>query len=446
MRLIIFFISLLSPLLAIAAANQTHEFKLDNGLKLIVREDHRTPTVVSQVWYKVGSSYEHGGITGVSHTLEHMMFKGTPTYPKGTFDRMMAEIGARQNAATGHDETFYFQELPADKLELSFQLESDRMRNLIFDPKEFVPEIKVVMEERRLRTEDNPQKVTLERFHAVAFASSPYHHPVIGWMDDLKNAKIEDLKAWYQQWYAPNNATVVVVGDVDPQNVLKLAQKYFGPLKPSPIVAVKPQVDIEPLGERSVEVKVPAKLPLLVMGYNVPSLLTAKSPDDAYALEVVGAILKGGASARLPKDVLRGRQLASDISGRYDLYSRLSTVFVLWGTPTPGHTVAELKQAILDHIKRLQTEPVTQEELARIKAQVVAGKIYERDSIVGQAVELGGLETMGLSWKTADVYADKIRAVTPAQIQAVAKKYLIPDRLTTAILNPQSLQLQQGKS
>ncbi|MFU8798211.1 MAG: M16 family metallopeptidase [Gammaproteobacteria bacterium] len=439
MRVIIFLFILFFPLFSLAEAKQpqTHEFQLDNGLRVIVREDHRTPTVVSQVWYKVGSSYEHGGITGISHVLEHMMFKGTPTYPQGELERLMADIGARQNATTGQDVTFYYQEIPADKLELSFQLESDRMRHLLLDPKEFSKEIKVVMEERRLSTEDNPQRTLYERFTAAAFVSSPYHHPVVGWMDDLKNKTIADLKGWYQRWYAPNNATVVVVGDVDPENVRQLATKYFGPLKASPISAIKPQVDIEPLGERLLDVNAPAQLPMLLMGYNVPSLLTAKSPPDSYALEVAAAILSGGASARLPKDLVRGQQLATDVFGSYNLYSRLSTVFLLGGTPAPGHTALALKHALLAHIKRLQTEPVTKAELDRIKAQVLAEKVYQRDSIVGQANEIGSLESIGLSWKTANEYADKIRAVTPEQIQAVTKRYLIPDRLTTATLNPQ---------
>jgi zinc protease len=442
MRLFVFLMGLFSSFLA--AANQaptqpqTQEFRLDNGLRLIVREDHRMPVVVSQVWYKVGSSYEYGGITGISHALEHMMFKGTPNYPKGEFDRLLAEIGARQNATTSLDETAYYQELPADKLALSFQLESDRMRHLLLEPSEFAKEIKVVMEERRLRTEDNPQMMVLERFRAAAFVSSPYHHLPIGWMNDLQNMTIQDLKPWYERWYAPNNAIVVVVGDVDPKQVLILAKQYFGSLKPSVIPAVKPQVELEPRGQRTLEVKAPAQLPILIMGYNVPSLLTAKPREDAYALEVAAAILDGGESARFAKDVVRGRQLASSTGIQYSLYDRLATVFMLLGTPAHGRTVEELKTAFLAHIKRLQTEVVQQTELDRIKTQVLAGKIYSRDSIINQANEIGSLEVVGLPWKTADEYADRIRAVTPQQIQDVAKRYLIPDRLTIATLNPQS--------
>ncbi|HDJ86948.1 MAG TPA: insulinase family protein, partial [Chromatiales bacterium] len=212
------------------AAGPVHEYRLDNGLRVLVKEDHRAPVVVSQVWYKVGSGDEHGGITGISHALEHMMFQGTAKHPAGEFSRIVAANGGRENAFTGRDYTAYFQLLAKDRLPVSFELESDRMRNLSLKEADFRKEIQVVMEERRLRTDDNPQALTYERFNAAAFVSSPYHHPVIGWMDDLRNLKIGDLRAWYRRWYAPNNATLVVVGDVDPQAVLRLAERYFGPL------------------------------------------------------------------------------------------------------------------------------------------------------------------------------------------------------------------------
>ncbi len=196
------------------AENTLRETTLDNGLRVIVKEDHRAPVMVSQVWYKVGSSYENDGITGVSHVLEHMMFKGTPKRPAGEFSRIIAANGGRENAFTGQDYTAYFQQMEKSRLKVSFELEADRMRNLLLQPAEFAKEIKVVMEERRLRTDDEPQSLTQEQFTAAAFVNSPYRHPIIGWMDDLENLRTEDLREWYQKWYAPNNATVVVVGDV----------------------------------------------------------------------------------------------------------------------------------------------------------------------------------------------------------------------------------------
>ena len=225
---------------AALAAGAVHEYQLDNGLKLIVKEDHRAPVMVSQVWYKVGSSYEHDGITGVSHVLEHMMFKGTSAHPAGEFSRIIAENGGSENAFTSRDYTAYFQTMEKSRLPVSFELEADRMRNLVIPEQEFLKEVQVVMEERRMRTEDNPQSLTYEQFNATAYVNSPYRIPVIGWMDDLESMHVEDLKSWYRKWYAPNNATVVVVGDVDPDQVYALAKKYFGPLKPSEIEPAKP--------------------------------------------------------------------------------------------------------------------------------------------------------------------------------------------------------------
>ena len=208
---------------------QVSEYQLDNGLKLLVKPDNRAPVVVSQVWYKVGSSYEHNGITGISHILEHMMFKGTENLGPNEFSRIIAENGGSQNAFTGRDYTAYFQTLEKERLEISFRLEAERMRNLIIDDAEFLKEREVVAEERRMRTDDNPRSLLREAMNAMAFMNSPYHHPVIGWMNDINHYDPEDLREWYQMWYAPNNATVVVVGDVKPDEVYQLAQKYFGP-------------------------------------------------------------------------------------------------------------------------------------------------------------------------------------------------------------------------
>ena len=225
-------------------AEQVHEYVLDNGLKLMVKEEHRAPVVVSQVWYKVGASYEHDGITGISHVLEHMMFKGTDTHPPGEFSRIIAANGGRENAFTSADYTAYFQQLERSRLRISFELEADRMHHLVLTVEAFAKEIRVVMEERRLRTEDKPTALTHERAMSVAFQTSSYRHPTIGWMADLEALTVEDLRAWYEAWYAPNNAIVVVVGDVDAKAVRELADKYFGPLPPGkPVLPVlRPEV------------------------------------------------------------------------------------------------------------------------------------------------------------------------------------------------------------
>ncbi|RKZ88163.1 MAG: insulinase family protein [Gammaproteobacteria bacterium] len=433
-------IGLLLVLPTIVAANVS-EYQLDNGLKLIVKEDHRAPVVVTQVWYKVGSSYEYNGITGISHQLEHMMFKGTENLGPNEFSRIIAANGGRENAFTGRDYTAYFQTLEKDRLEVSFRLESERMRKLVIDEAELLKEREVVAEERRMRTEDNPQALVREAFNASAFVNSPYHHPVIGWMSDINNYQAEDLRQWYQKWYAPNNATVVVVGDVKPEAVYQLAKQYFGPLKPEKTALVKPQVEVEQRGKRIIEVKAPAELSYVVMGWKVPVVATVEKEQEwePYALEMLAGILDGGNSARFARDLVRGDEVAASVGAGYGLFSRLADVFMVVGTPVRGKSVEELQQAIMVQISKLQTDLVDDKELERIKAQVVANAVYERDSVFYQAMQIGMLETVGLDWHLTDSYVEKVQAVTAEQVQAVAKKYFIEQGLTVAELIPMPL-------
>jgi len=427
------------PLSLQAAGPKVSEFKLDNGLKLLVQEDHRAPVAVTQVWYKVGASYEYGGITGISHMLEHMMFKGTKKHPPGEFSRIISANGGSENAFTGDDYTAYFQTLEKSRLPVSFELEADRMRNLRLLPDEFTKEQQVVLEERRLRTDDQPRAKLSEQFNSVAFSNSPYKNPVIGWPDDVSRLTVSDLSDWYQRWYAPNNATVVVVGDVEPAAVFKLAQKYFGPLKPSKLPELKPQAEIEQVGKREITVKAPAKLPFIVMGYKVPVLHGATEAWEPYALEVAAGVLDGGNSARLESRLVRGQQIAASVSAGYDLTSRLPSLFMIEGTPAQGKTVAELEKALLEEVRRLRDEPIAPEEMERVKAQVLAGKVFERDSIFYQAMQLGTAETVGLGWKTVDEYVDKVNAVTPEQVRQVVTKYLVEDHLSIGYLDPQPI-------
>jgi zinc protease len=426
--------------LASHAGTHVAEYILKNGLKVLVKEDHRSPVVVSQVWYKVGSSYESGGITGVSHMLEHMMFKGTDKHPAGEFSRIIAENGGDENAFTGQDYTAYFQTMEASRLAVSFELEADRMRNLHLLPEELKKELQVVTEERRMRTDDNPQAKMAEHFAALAFSSSPYKNPVIGWPSDIANYTVEDLQTWYQRWYAPNNATLVVVGDVQPQAVFDLAEKYFSLLKPSELTPLKPQTEIEQLGVRKMTVKVPAKLPSLVMGYKVPVLKTAEHEWEAYALEVLAGVLDGGSSARLSSGLVRGKQLAVAASASYGLTSRLIDLFELDATPAEGKTVQMLESALKNEITKLQQHLIDANELQRIKAQVLASAVYERDSNFYQAMQIGLLETVGLGWQKADDYVTKVNQVTAEQVRDVARNYLIDAHLSIAYLEPQPIE------
>ncbi len=427
------------PVFTSSAETKVFEHTLANGLKVLVKEDHRSPVAVSQVWYKVGSSYEPGGITGISHMLEHMMFKGTDKHPAGEFSRIISENGGDENAFTGQVYTAYFHTMEASRLAVSFELEADRMRNLHLLPEELKKELQVVTEERRMRTDDNPQAKMQEQFMTMAYSNSPYKHPVIGWPADIANYTVEDLQAWYQRWYAPNNATLVVVGDVQPQAVFDLAEKYFSALKPSDIKPLKPQTEIEQLGVRKMTVKVPAKLPSLVMGYKVPVLKTAENEWEAYALEVLAGVLDGGSSARLSSALVRGKQIAVSAGAGYGLTSRMSDLFELEATPAEGKTVDQLEVALKDEIKKLQQNLISTEELQRIKAQVLASDIYQKDSNFYQAMEIGTLETVGLGWQKADEYVPKINQVTAEQVRDVARKYLIDDHLSIAYLEPQTI-------
>ncbi len=432
-----------------AASEKTHEFKLDNGLKLIVQEDHRSPVVVTQVWYKVGSSYEHEGITGLSHMLEHMMFKGTNELKSGEFSRIIAENGGRENAFTNRDYTAYYQQLEKSRLPVSFKLEADRMRNLIISDEEFLKERKVVSEERRMRTDDNPQSLAYETFQATAWQTSPYRNPVIGWMADILHYEPQDMRDWYSMWYAPNNATVVVVGDVNPEEVYQLALKHFGPLKPEQLAVLKNRPEVEQRGEKRILIKDDAKVPYLMMGYKVPSLLQAHAnpqeipEQDIYALEVLAGVLDGGNSSRLTKNLIRGQEIATSAGAGYSMMSRLDTLFLFDGAPAHGQTVETLEKAIRAEIEKVKNEPLDEKEMERVKTQVITSDIYEKDSVYYQAMVIGILETVGLGWHIRDEYVEKVKAVTADQVQAVARKYLIDDHLTVAILEPVPEQKEQ---
>ena len=422
------------------AASAIQEYKLDNGLKVLVQEDHRSPVVVSQVWYRAGSIDEVNGKTGVAHVLEHMMFKGTSKVPSGQFSRLIAAAGGKENAFTSTDYTCYFQQLEKSHLPLALELEADRMANLKLTKEEFDKEIKVVMEERRWRTDDKPQSLVNEAFQGVAYRAHPYSRPVVGFMNDLENMTYEDAREWYNNWYAPNNATLVVVGDVKAQDVYQLAQQYFGKLKPKVLPARKPQVEPAQIGERNIIVKAPAKQSYLLMGYHVPAIVDPENDWEPYALEVLSGVLSGNSAARLNQKLVRETQLAVDVSAGYDLMSRgRLALFELDGTPSEGKSVAELKAALLAQIEKVKVNGVTEEELNRVKAGVIAADVYQRDSMFYQAMQIGTVESIGFSWKILDNYSAKLRAVTSEQVQAVAKKYLLQDNLTVAILDPQPM-------
>jgi len=367
------------------------------------------------------------------------MFKGTKKYPAGEFSRIVAENGGNENAFTGRDYTAYFQTMEKSRLEVSFELEADRMRNLDLDASELKKELEVVTEERRMRTDDKPRSKTQEFFMAMAFSNSPYKNPVIGWPSDIANYQVEDLQAWYQLWYAPNNATLVIVGDVKADEVFALAEKHFAGIKKSELKPLKPQAEIKQQGVRKTTIKLPAKLPYILMGYKVPVLNSIENESEAYALEVLAGILDGGNSARLASRMVRGKQIAVSAGAGYSLMSRLPELFMLDATPAEGQTVFDMEYALKQEIYDLKSELVSTDELERVKAQVLAGAVYERDSNFYQGMQLGVLETVGIGWEKVDEYVEKVNQITAEQVRDVARKYLLEDQLNIAYLDPQPI-------
>jgi len=415
----------------------THE--LANGLRIVVKTDRRAPVVVNMVCYRIGSMDEHNGATGVAHVLEHMMFKGTRSLGPGEFSKLISAAGGRENAFTSRDYTAYFQTLQKSELPLSFRLEADRMTNLKLSPEEFAKEIKVVMEERRLRTDDRPRSIVYERLIANALSAHPYRNPIIGWMSDLESLTVEDTRRFYEQWYAPNNVTLVVVGDVVPAEVFALAEKHFGAIPRKLLPPRKPQDEPPQLGIKRMTVKAPAEQPYLVMAYRVPRLEKPSEQWEPYALDMLESVLSGNSAARLPSTLVKTDRVASSAGAGYDGIGRGPAFFYLSGTPLAGRKVEELESGLRRELQRIIDEGVTREELDRVKAQALAAKVYERDSMFYQARQIGWMESIGLSYRDLDLYLEKLQLVTSDQVREVARKYLVDDRLTVAILDPQPL-------
>ncbi|HEY4316375.1 MAG TPA: pitrilysin family protein [Herbaspirillum sp.] len=419
-----------------SASNQASEFMLRNGMKIIVKEDHRAPTVAQMVWYRVGSVDEVNGTTGVAHALEHMMFKATEHLKAGEFSSKVAALGGRENAFTTRDYTAYFQQIEKSRLPAVMALEAERMANLRFDPKEFAKEIKVVMEERRWRTDDQPAGLLNEAQNAAAFVAHPYHHPIVGWMDDLEHMTVADVKAWYQRWYAPNNATLVVAGDVDAQQVRRLAEKYFGPIAARKLPVVKPQNEPAQHGMRRVTVKAPAENAYVSLAFRTPALRDVEKDDDSYALDVLAAVLDGYDNARLNAQLVRTDRVANNVGAGYDNINRGPGIFTLEGTPAAGVSAEQLEAALRGEVARIAEQGVSEEELQRVKTQLIASQVYKRDSIFGQAMEIGVLEMSGISHRNIDRMLERLKAVSAAQVQAVARTYFGDDQLTVATLAP----------
>ena len=437
--------ALAAPLAQPALANP-FETTLANGMKLIVKEDRRAPSVVHMVWYRAGAMDEPDGVSGVAHVLEHMMFKGTEDVGPGEFNKRVAAVGGRDNAFTGKDYTAYFQQVPPAHLPAMMALEADRMQNLVLTDDEFRRELEVVKEERRLRTDDQPRALVFEQLMATAYQAHPYRRPVIGWMPDLEAMQPDDARAWYRRWYAPNNAYLVVVGDVDHREVFREAEKHYGSVAANELPARRISPEPAQRGPRASVVKAPAELPYLAMAWQVPALRDPANDREAYALQVLAAVLDGYDGARLTRRLVRDQQIAVSVGASYDTGNRGPALFYLHGVPAAGTTPEALQTALRAEIQRIRDDGISAEELARVKTQAVAAQVYKRDSLMGQAMEIGYLESAGMSWRDEATLLDGLRAVTADEVQAVARRYFDDDTLSTARLEPQALGAKRPRS
>jgi len=414
---------------------------LPNGLEVILLEDHRAPVVTLQVWYRVGSRNEHTGITGISHLLEHLMFRGTPKYGQGEFSRLVQEEGGSHNAFTADDHTVYFENIAAPHLELLLELESDRMANLTLDETSFSAERKIVMEERRLRTADEPAADLYEQVSAAAYTAHPYGWPVVGWMSDLETMTLPEVKAYRQIFYVPNNAILVIAGDVSPAALLPKIKATFGAIRagvPTPKVT---SVEPPQRGERRVKLKRPASLPLYVAAYHVPTLKS----EDSFPLALLSVVLAGGRSSRLQTALVEQKALALGADADYDRASQDPPLFTLSMRLAPGKRVQDAERALYREVERLQNKRVSPKELERAKNLVESSFVYGQDSLFYRAMQLGEYASLG-DWELIRKFVPGIRAVSAADVQRVAKTYLREDNRTVGILIPEGKPIRERPS
>jgi len=418
------------------------QFKLANGLTVIIKPDHRAPTAVHMVWHRVGAMDEVDGTSGVAHVLEHMMFKGTRTLKPGEFSKRVAALGGRENAFTGQDYTGYFQIIPSNRLEDVMKLEADRFANNRWSDEEFRKELEVVKEERRLRTEDNPRALLYEALNATTFVASPYRRPIVGWMNDLDAMTPQDARDFYKRWYTPANAALVVVGDVNPQRVKQLAERYYGSIPARSVPARKPREEPVQTGLRRLEVKAPAEQAYVALAFKVPTLTNLLEPtaqdQDALALTVLAAVLDGYSGARLDRALTQGADRLADQAGASNgLTGRGPQLFMLDGVPAKGKNSSELETALRQQVQKVAQEGVAESELNRVKTQWVASEVYKLDSMMAQVMEMGAYWTEGLPVDSGTLLIKRLREVTPEQVRSVAQRYFGDDQLTVAHLVPQ---------
>jgi zinc protease len=428
---LVFFVLLLSMNIT-AKAGSFHqtgisELTLNNGLKILVKKDTRAPVAMFQIWYRVGSSYEPEGMNGVSHMLEHLMFNTPGNVRLQMGFNQLNLLGAQGNAYTSRDYTFYYHLLEKNHLEVAFQVEAERMQNLIFHQPTFDIEQKVIEEELFTRKSREPQLTAYDELYANSFLFNGYQLPIIGYVDDIRQLTIKQTQDWYRHFYAPDNAVIVVIGDVNERQVFNLAYKYFSAVPASGIKAKTIIREYWP--GKPIRVKIPEKteIPILLMAFKVPVINTAVPLWEAYALDVLAGWFESGTNSRLHKVLIRDKKLAYDISVQYAVMSRQDNLFIIEATPLEGVTLAKLERALFAEIQKSKKELIDLQLLEIIKDQMVSEEIFERDSLYTQAKILGQAEVVGIPWQEDSLYMDRINRVTPKQIQWVLRKYFRPD-------------------
>jgi zinc protease len=426
-----FIIGSILTLTPLSLRAEVKEFTLDNGLKVIISEDHKVPLATFQIWYRIGSRNEVSGESGLSHFLEHMMFKGTPKYGAKAFSKVIQKNGGIDNAMTTKDYTMYFETLSSDRIGIAIDLEADRMSNLLLDPQETLAERDVVMEERRMRYDDDPQNSLLESFVATSLMTHPYRRPVIGWMADIASFQRDELDSHYKKYYAPDNAFIVIAGDVNPEEIRKKIQSSFGAIREGRPQKTHITKEPEQLGEKRITLKKEAELPYILMGYHTPVF----PGEDSPGLEVLSTILSKGKSSRIYSSLVYEKKLALNAGADYSSMNVDPFLFILWATAAPGKDIADVEKGLSAEIERSKSAPPSEMEIQKAKNQIEASFIFGQDSLYMQAMKLGLFEVIG-GWRLMHAYLEGIRKVTPEDVQRVARKYLTEDNLTVGILIP----------
>ncbi len=425
-----------APASAEDAPFKPQEFSLENGLQVVVIPDRRAPVVTQMVWYRIGSADEPRGKTGIAHFLEHLMFRGTPAMPDGEFSRTVAKNGGQDNAFTSYDYTAYHQRVAADRLGLVMEMEADRMANLGITDEVTTPERGVILEERDSRTDNNPEALFFERLYTAFYAAHPYRNPVIGWETDMAGLTTEDAMDFYRRYYAPNNAILVVAGDVTVERVRELAEATYGRLPRRETVARLRTPEPPPLGPRRFSM-VDGRVgnPVLTRLYLAPGYAQAQG-NEAYALELAAQILGGGDTSRFSRVLVKERKLASSASAWYEGDGVDARAIGVYAIPMPGVPVADLEAAVDAEIARFVAEGPTEDELARAKSVMTANAIYARDSQEGLANYYGAGLAIGRSLADLEAWPDRIAATTADEVKSAAAAYLRIERSATGVLEP----------